>query len=244
MHISRALIRSLKSAEHVVALTGAGTSAESGIPTFREAQTGLWEQYEPQELATPEAFQSRPRLVWQWYAWRRELVANTSPNQGHYALVRLQEILPRFTLITQNVDGLHQRAGSRNVIELHGNIGRTKCSVDGELVTTWEEESEFPPRCPRCGGKLRPDVVWFGENLPQDALTAAIRAVRSCNILLSIGTSAVIQPAAGLPLEASRNGAVTAEINPLTTSLTQYMTYYLKGRSGQVLPALIEGLLN
>jgi NAD-dependent deacetylase len=167
------LITRLRAAPRVTVLTGAGISAESGVPTFREAQTGLWEKFRPEELATPEAFQRNPKMVWEWYEWRRQRVRTVAPNPGHLALADLQRRVPEFFLITQNVDGLHQRAGSQRVIELHGNINRTKCFEEDQVVEKWEETGEVPPRCPRCGGKLRPDVVWFGEMLPPEAMAAA-----------------------------------------------------------------------
>ena len=234
------LITQLRAAQHVTVLTGAGVSAESGVPTFREAQTGLWAQYDPQELATPHAFRQNPRLVWEWYEWRRELVAQANPNPGHLALAELERHVPQFTLVTQNVDGLHQRAGSQNVIELHGNIVRTKCFDDGQIVTEWADDGEIPPRCPRCGGRLRPDVVWFGEGLPAAALRTAVAAAQSCDIFLAIGTSAIVHPAASLPLEAIKQGKTAVEINPQTTPITPYMTYTLSGPSGQTLPALVQ----
>jgi NAD-dependent deacetylase len=230
----------LRVAKHVVALTGAGISAESGVPTFRAAQTGLWARYDPLELATPEAFRRQPRVVWEWYAWRRELVARASPNPGHLALVEMERRVPRWTLITQNVDGLHQRAGSRAVIELHGNIRRIKCSREGEVVESWEETGEVPPRCPRCGAPLRPDVVWFGEALPSQALTEAFVAAGTCDLFLSIGTSGVVEPAASLPYEALRRGAVVVEVNPEETPLTAQATYALRGPAGRALPALVR----
>jgi NAD-dependent deacetylase len=198
--------------------------------------------YDPQELATPQAFERNPRLVWEWYAWRRTLVAEAQPNPGHFALAELEKRVPKFDLVTQNVDGLHQRAGSRRVIELHGNIRRTKCFLDGRAVTEWESSEELPPRCPRCGGRLRPDVVWFGESLPHRALEAAIQAARLCDIFFSIGTSAVVQPAATLPIEALKNGATVVEVNPEATPITPYMTHVLSGPSGVVLPTLLRAL--
>lgn len=234
------LINALRVAKHVVALTGAGISAESGVPTFRAAQTGLWAQYNPLELATPEAFRRNPRLVWEWYAWRRELVARAAPNPGHLALVEMERRVPRWTLITQNVDGLHQRAGSKAVIELHGNIQRVKCFREGDVVEAWEETGEVPPRCPRCGGPLRPDVVWFGEMLPPQALAEAFAAARACDLFLSIGTSGLVEPAASLPYEALRHGAVVVEVNPEETPLTAHATYALRGPAGRVLPALVR----
>jgi NAD-dependent deacetylase len=238
--IPETLVTALRQAQHVAVLTGAGTSAESGVPTFREAQTGLWAQYNPEELATPQAFQRNPQLVWEWYEWRRGLVTKAEPNPGHRVLAALAQHIPQLTLITQNVDGLHQRAGSENVIELHGNIMRTKCFEDGRIVTTWPETEEMPPRCPHCNGRLRPDVVWFGEGLPYDALAKAIAAAQSCDIFFSVGTSALVQPAASLPMHAVRNGRVTVEINPQPTPITSQMDYVLAGPSGKVLPALLD----
>ncbi len=236
----RPLITALQMAQHVVVLTGAGISAESGIPTFREAQTGLWAQYDPQELATPQAFRQNPHLVWEWYAWRRNLVARAKPNPGHLALAVMEKRVPQFTLITQNVDGLHQRAGSQNIVELHGNITRTKCFEDGRIVTEWAENGEIPPRCPRCGGLLRPDVVWFGERLPVNVLRTAVSTAQSGDIFLAIGASAIVQPAASLPLEAVRRGKITIEINPSPTPITPSMHYPLSGPSGRILPALVQ----
>lgn len=217
-------------------------SAESNIPTFRDAQTGLWAKYNPEELATPQAFRRNPRLVWEWYAWRRELVAQATPNPGHLALANLEQRVAEFTLITQNVDGLHQRAGSRHVIELHGNITRTKCFEEGNIVESWPETEEVPPRCPRCGGLLRPDVVWFGEMLPHQALATASQTADNCDVFLSIGTSALVQPAASLPMLALNRGAVVIEVNPDVTMITSRVTYSLRGPAGQVLPKLLETL--
>jgi len=239
------LLQQFKQAQHVVALTGAGISAESGVPTFRDAQTGLWERFRPEELASPEAFRRDPRLVWEWYAWRRELVSKVSPNAGHLALVELEKRLPVFTLITQNVDGLHQRAGSGArfpVIELHGNIQRTKCFVDGQIVNTWEEDGELPPRCPRCAGLLRPDVVWFGELLPAEALSAAIAAAAGCDLFLSIGTSGLVEPAASLPYRALAAHIPVVEINPHPTPLSSLATFAIPASAGEVLPALVQAV--
>lgn len=240
--IPPALISALQNARHVAVLTGAGISAESGVPTFREAQTGLWAKYNPEELATPQAFQRNPRLVWEWYAWRRELVAQAEPNPGHLALAELEQRVPKFTLITQNIDSLHHRAGSQSIIELHGNISRTTCFAEGRVIESWPETGEVPPRCPHCNSFLRPDVVWFGESLPQQALQAAFAAAEQCDLFLSIGTSALVQPAASLPLVALERGTVTVEINPDTTPLTPHVTHALQGPAGQILPALVKGL--
>jgi NAD-dependent deacetylase len=239
---STELLRALNGARHIVASTGAGISAESGVPTFRDAQTGLWSKFRPEELATPEAFLRNPKTVWDWYAWRRELVARAEPNPGHRALVTLEARVPRFTLITQNVDGLHRRAGSRSVLELHGNIMQTKCFSEGNLVSEWEDTGETPPRCPACNGLLRPNVVWFGEALPTDTLEQALVASRSCDLFLSIGTSTAVAPASSLPFEAHAAGAIVVEINPDTTPLTRQAAHVLRGAAGAILPLLVEAL--
>jgi len=242
MTIPPAIIRQLSQAKKAAVLTGSGVSAESGIPTFREAQTGLWARFKPEELATPSAFQRNPRLVWEWYSWRRKLVAEAKPNSAHHALAEMEKLFPEFHLITQNVDGLHQRAGSRNVIELHGNITRTKCFDEGKAVSNWQETGEVPPRCPECGGLLRPDVVWFEEPLPEREMSIAAEASRDCEIFLSIGTSAVVQPAASLPLMALRAGAMVVEINPQATPFTEHATHALAGAAGLVVPALLRAI--
>ncbi len=241
LEIPQDLIEELHASQHVVVLTGAGVSAESGVPTFRDALTGLWAQYEAEELATPEAFRRNPRLVWDWYAWRRELVAKVNPNPGHLALVELEKLVPQLTLVTQNVDSLHQRAGSSNVIELHGNISRIICSAERTEVTNWPETGDVP-RCPNCEALLRPDVVWFGESLPQDALYTAYQISSDCDLFLCIGTSGLVQPAASLPVAAIQNHIMTVEINPDTTPLSSHADFHLKGPSGQVLPLLVETL--
>jgi NAD-dependent deacetylase len=233
------LLQKFRGARRVVALTGAGISAESGIPTFRDAQTGLWARFRPEELATAAAFRRDPKLVWDWYEWRRGLVAEAAPNAGHRALARLEGLVPAFTLVTQNVDGLHLRAGSRRVIELHGNIHRSKCFEEDMVVADGVPAPDGPPRCPRCGGPLRPDVVWFGEMLPPQALAAAEAAARECDLLFSIGTSAVVFPAAQLPVTALQSGAMVVEINKDRTSLTGVATFSLLGQAGEILPRLL-----
>ena len=242
MTIPETLLHTLRQARKVVALTGAGVSAESGVPTFRDAQTGLWAQFKPEELATPRAFRKNPRLVWEWYEWRRQLVRNAKPNPGHLALAAMENNFPGFTLITQNVDGLHQRAGSRNVIEIHGNITRTKCFEEGTVVSEWQESGEVPPKCPRCGGFLRPDVVWYEEALPEGPAEAAFHASRECDVFLCVGTSAIVYPAASLPLEALANQATVIEINPDATPLSPKAGYVLNGPAGIILPALLTRL--
>jgi len=233
------LLQKFRGARRVVALTGAGISAESGIPTFRDAQTGLWARFRPEELATAAAFRRDPKLVWDWYAWRRGLVAAAAPNAGHRALARLEDLAPEFTLVTQNVDGLHARAGSRRVIELHGNIHRAKCFEEDVVVGEGVAAADGPPRCPRCGGPLRPDVVWFGESLPPQALAAAEAAAVACDLLFSIGTSAAVFPAAQLPVTALRSGAMVVEINKDRTPLTGVATFSLLGQAGEILPRLL-----
>jgi NAD-dependent deacetylase len=224
----------------LVALTGAGASQESGLRTFRDAQAGLWAQYKPEDLASPAAFARDPKLVWDWYAWRREAVKGVRPNPGHYALVQLEERVPNFFLITQNVDGLHRMAGNQNVLELHGNIQRVRCAECSTFAETWGDDSESVPKCVDCGGLLRPDVVWFGEALPRDQLEAAVEASRSCDVFLSIGTSGVVQPAASLAYAARNRGAVLVEINLEPTPLTPKADYFLQGKSGEVLPDLVD----
>lgn len=238
------LFRKLRVFGRVVVLTGSGVSAESGIPTFREAQSGLWARYDPQELATPQAFKRNPKLVWEWYTWRREMVSTAQPNPAHYALAELESILlsssKTFALITQNVDGLHQRAGSRNVIEIHGNLMRTKCSRDGRIITNWPETGDLPPRCPDCSEYLRPDVVWFGENLSPQALSNAYRAAQDCDAFFSIGTSSLIEPAASLAYIAQNNHAIIIEINPNRTPLTSSADVVFPYPAGEFLPNFVQ----
>jgi NAD-dependent deacetylase len=240
MMIETDLVKQISAAHRIVVLTGAGVSQESGLRTFRDAQTGLWAQYKPHELASPEAFQRDPKLVWDWYAWRREAIKAVRPNPGHYALVDMEKHAPAFTLITQNVDGLHRMAGSRNVLELHGNIQRVRCVDCYTFVEIWEDDSEAVPRCQVCGGLLRPDVVWFGETLPRDQLEAAVVASRSCDVFFSIGTSGIVQPAASLGFAAHNRGAVVVEINAKPTHLTPKANFVMHGKSGEILPQLVK----
>lgn len=244
MDFSSDLIARLRGTSRLAALTGAGVSQESGLRTFRDAQTGLWQQYKPEDLASPEAFARDPKLVWDWYAWRREALKGARPNAGHYALVDMEARIPQFTLITQNVDGLHRMAGSRNMLELHGNIQRVRCSVCGTFAETWDGGENSVPRCAACGGLLRPDVVWFGEALPRSALEAAVDAVRACEVFLSVGTSGVVQPAASLAYAAKNRGALVVEVNLEPTPLTPKADFFLQGKSGEVLPELVKLVWN
>jgi NAD-dependent deacetylase len=242
MEFSSDLLFFLRKAERVSVLTGAGVSQESGLRTFRDAQSGLWAQYRPQDLATPEAFARDPKLVWDWYAFRREAVKSVRPNPGHYALAEMENKFPEFTLITQNVDGLHRMAGSKNVLELHGNISRVRCSECGRFTETWGSDLESVPRCEECDGLLRPDVVWFGESLPRTELDSAVSASRRAQAFFSIGTSGVVQPAAALAHAARNNGAVIVEINAEPTPLTPKVDFAFQGRSGEILPGLVKAL--
>lgn len=241
MPIPEGLRSALRDAQKIWVLTGSGVSAESGVPTFRDAQTGLWAQYDPQELATPDAFRREPDLVWRWYRWRRELVAAVGPNPGHLALVRLAELVPDLAIVTQNVDGLHQRAGSDEVTEFHGNLFENRCLVEGCIVDDADMTAEVPT-CRTCGGMLRPGVVWFGESIPEPALQAAARAVDRSDLFFSIGTSSLVWPAAGLAETARQQGATIVEINPDATPLSSQASYCLQGKSGEVLPELIDCL--
>jgi NAD-dependent deacetylase len=234
----------LDRATSVCVLTGAGISAESGIPTFRDALTGLWANFRPEELATPEAFEANPQLVWEWYEWRRAKVREAKPNAGHLALAALEEEFSArdadFTLVTQNVDGLHAAAGSRRVLELHGNILRTKCFGAQHPASAWPAGGPVPPRCQVCGSPLRPDVVWFGESLPVDALAAAMAAARTADVFLCVGTSTVVEPAASLPFIALEAGARVIEVNPAATPLSAQAHLVLAGPAGNTLSQLVR----
>ncbi|MFQ5824983.1 MAG: NAD-dependent deacetylase [bacterium] len=239
---SDTLLNKLRSSQHVAVLTGAGVSAESGIPTFR-GEHGLWKNYRAEDLATFEAFTRNPKLVWEWYNYRRDIVHGKSPNPGHYALVKLERHFPKFELITQNVDGFHRAAGTKNVYEIHGNIMRNRCVKCSRL----SEEPPFQfkddlPFC-SCGGLLRPDVVWFGEALPEKLLELSYMAAQNCDLFFSIGTSAVVQPAASFPLIAKENGAFTIEINPKRTPISSIVDEVILGKSGEILPELCLKLL-
>jgi NAD-dependent deacetylase len=237
----QAAAKLLKSATKIAVLTGAGVSAESGIPTFRGSSNkprGYWQQHRFEDLATPQAFARNPKFVWTWYEERRRAIASAKPNAGHYALAALEKQTPVFTLITQNVDGLHDLAGSRNIIKLHGDIWTTRCVQCGEEQINRSQLEDLPPYC-HCGSMLRPGVVWFGEMLPEGAIEKAADAVRLADVLIVAGTSAQVYPAAGLIALAS----AVIEINPEETAFSAEATFSLRGTSAAILPQLV-GCLN
>ena len=241
------LLARLAHARSVLILTGAGMSAESGIPTFRDAQSGLWSRYRPEELATPEAFAAHPARVWRWYEERRKAVRAAQPHAGHRALVELEALLSEVTIVTQNVDGLHQAAGSARVWELHGNILRSKCHLTQRPIgLEWIEESAHtPPHSPYArDGLARPDVVWFGEMLPAAAIEAASAAATRCDFCFSIGTTSLVQPAASLPLVAIEHGAALVEINPQATPLTPHADQSIRAPASEALVTLVSQLRN
>lgn len=236
----------LGGAKRLVVLTGAGMSQESGIPTFRDAMEGLWAQYDPMELATPEAFARNPKLVWDWYQFRRELVNKAAPNPGHHALVELEALLPQVIIITQNVDGFHQLVGSRDVICLHGNIQQDKCAGNCQGDPTIVDSSQLrgddaPPLCPHCNRNyLRPNVVWFQEMLPTAELERAQQVSLQADVMLVIGTSGVVYPAAQLPFLAYRSGVKVLEINPSRSTISEIAEIRVAGGSGEVLPQVVK----
>lgn len=253
--IDERTLKRLRDARKVVAFTGAGISAESGIPTYRSGNDALWGQNSAKALASPQGFAANPKLVWGWYALRRRQVQrDVTPNAGHEALVKLASYYPELTVVTQNVDGLHTRAGSQNVVELHGSLFRFICSQerrpvtyenprDGEPLTLEaieRGEGPEPPSCPECGAPLRPDVVWFGETLPVDAYRLAEQKASASDVFFVIGTSAVVYPAAALPDIARRAGALTVEVNPEVTSFTSHADVSLRGKAGEILPRLVD----
>ncbi|MFO1283983.1 MAG: NAD-dependent deacylase [Burkholderiales bacterium] len=239
--IAARLADGLARARSVFVLTGAGVSAESGVPTFRDAMTGLWARFDPLELATPRAFERNPKLVWDWYAERRAAVAGATPNAGHRAIAAIERRVPVFLLATQNVDGLHQRAGSRRMVELHGSLARVRCSREDRIVESWSDPAaDEPPRCQRCGAFLRPDVVWFEEALPAEALDRAEAAARACDLMIVAGTSAEVHPAASLPWLARESGATIVEVNPVATPMSRLADHVVRSPSGVALPAWVS----
>jgi NAD-dependent deacetylase len=241
MMISNKLRSLLRSVDSVCVLTGAGISAESGVATFR-GPDGLWSKLKPEELASFDAFLRNPELVWEWYDYRKKIMHEVAPNPAHTALVQLENLVGDFTLVTQNIDNLHIRAGSKNVLELHGNIERSYCIDCGAVVLSVEIGADKKaPRC-SCGGLIRPDVVWFGEMLPEGVFEAATEAAGRCELFLTVGTSAVVYPAAGLPVTARNHGAYVVEINTERTEISHMVNETLTGKSGEVLPDLLEAV--
>lgn len=244
MKIENNILEILANAKDVAMLTGAGVSAESGIKTFRDPD-GLWSKFKPQELASVNGFLSNPELVWGWYQERRRVIAESAPNPGHFAIAKMEKLFDNFTLITQNVDRLHQTAGSKNILELHGNIIENHCQKCNE---PFEDEINLDsgdlPRCKKCGGMIRPSVVWFGEMLPYDAISGGETAAQNCDVFFSVGTSAEVYPAANLPIIAKQNGAFLIEVNPGKTVLTPYTDLHIDEPSGIGLPALLNELEN
>jgi NAD-dependent deacetylase len=238
---SQKLIETMKLARRIAVLTGAGISAESGVPTFR-GENGLWKKYRPEQLANFQAFIKNPQLVWEWYSYRRKLIYEVKPNPGHYALVKMEEICPEFTLITQNVDDLHFKAGSRHIIELHGNIMRSRCIQCSRIDKSFQVQNPDDSLHCQCGGLMRPDVVWFGEMLPEKAIQTAFHAAESSDVFFSIGTSALVQPAASLPLIAQQAGAFVIEVNTEPTVLSDRLNESLIGPSGEILPELLHAV--
>lgn len=230
------VIRRLREAETVCALTGAGVSAESGIPTFRGSE-GIWAKYDFRRLATPEGFMSDPCLVWEWYQLRQVEIAKAAPNRAHLALAEMEASLPSFTLVTQNIDGMHRRAGNSRVVELHGNIWRMRCTRDGTVSDIDGPVRDIPPFC-ACGSLMRPDVVWFGEQLPRAEVERSSEAAASCDLMLVVGTSAVVYPAAALPIIAKNSGALVVEVNAEPTDVSTYSDATLIGPAGTLLPEI------
>jgi NAD-dependent deacetylase len=241
--VTRGMVERLSRAGNLAVLSGAGVSQESGVPTFR-GEEGLWRQYRAEELATWQAFETDPELVWSWYDYRRQLVSETRPNPAHRAIAALESRYARFSLITQNTDGLHERAGSTNVVELHGNIWRARCTSDEEVWDLLQTPlTDIPPLCPSCGSLMRPDVVWYGEPLPMEAYERSHEIASACDAMLVVGTSAVVHPAASLPLVAKHSGAFVVEVNTAYTPISALVDATLLGRAGDILPEIVERVL-
>jgi NAD-dependent deacetylase len=234
-----AVRETLMKAESVAVLTGAGISAESGVPTFR-GEDGLWRNHNVMDLVTPQGFARDPQLVWEFYNWRRDLIDGITYNPAHKALVDLEARVPDFTLISQNVDGLHLKAGSKNLLEIHGNLWKVRCTECHKITLDYSSDMGPLPKCRDCGGLLRPHVVWFGESLDYDLLQQAIEASRNARVMLVIGTSAVVQPAASLAMEAKGGGAIVVEINLEKTPQSGSMDFTLLGKAGEIVPRLLE----
>jgi NAD-dependent deacetylase len=242
-----AIVKRLQAAKHIVVFTGAGVSAESGIPTFRDALTGLWERFDPAQLVTAEAFRADPSLCWGWYEWRRRKVLQAQPNEAHLAIAELAKHVPKLTVVTQNVDDLHERAGSKGVIHLHGSLHSPRCIDCGNAHEAALPSGDLskdgcrlePPRCNSCDGYIRPGVVWFGEMLPEAPWTAGLTAAESCDLFFSIGTSGVVYPAAELPLRALGTGATVVHINPVRFEISS-QEYFLQGPATAMQALILE----
>jgi NAD-dependent deacetylase len=231
----------LSQTKFLLVITGAGISAESGIPTFRGAE-GLWKNYRAEELATPEAFERDPETVWQWYDWRRGIISNAQPNPGHLAIKELENMFDNFLLITQNVDGLHMRTGIKNIVEIHGNLWRARCTQEGKTSMLMDVPlKSVPPKC-ECGAILRPDVVWFGESIPSQALEHSFRVLEQCDSLIVIGTSGAVYPVASFPQTVKDNGGYVVEVNLEPTPISAIADASLYGNSGDILPMLVKWL--
>lgn len=234
----------IDNASNIVVLTGAGISAESGVPTFR-GQEGLWQNYRPEELATPEAFWKDPKLVWEWYDWRRNAVKDAKPNPGHYALAELENSVQNLTLVTQNIDGLHQMAGSSNITEMHGNLWQVRCTKCGEIEQNFDVPlGELPPKCKKCGEIGRPNVVWFGEVIEISLIDEILRAIEECQVMLIIGTSGVVEPAASMGLVAKQTNKTVIEINLEETPSAGLYDIVIREKSGEVLPLIFSSTSN
>ena len=235
----------LAQARRVVVFSGAGVSKESGISTFREPGEGLWAKYDPMKLATREAYEADPAFVWRWYESRFGLIEAAEPNPGHRAVAELEQAVP-VTVVTQNIDGLHQRAGSTDVVELHGSARRFKCLSERHTGLTRADfagSDEAPPRCPRCGDMIRPDVVWFGEALPADAIQRALDVATDCDVLIAVGTTGIVYPAAMVPAIAYQTGAAVIDVNPDEDAIAGFADWWLRGPGGEVLPRLVARAL-
>jgi NAD-dependent deacetylase len=234
------VLQRLRSARRVVVLTGGGMAAESGVPSFRDSHTGPWAQYDVSELATPQAFLRNPRLVWEWYDHRRRAAERAEPSAAHYALVEMEQHYPHFTLVTQAIDSLHWRAGSREVVELNGRLRRCRCYEAGHLVNSWDDDGEIPPRCGHCGSPLRPDVVMFGEGLPRAELRKAQHAVEQCDLFLAVGSVGAIEPVASFPFVAKRVRAFVMSIAPEDSIYSLMADHSIPATPGAVLPDLVR----
>ncbi len=231
----------VKDSSSITVLTGAGISSESGIPTFREKE-GLWKNYNPEELASPHAFKANPKLVWEWYDWRRQIIAKAEPNPAHKALVKLEKNKKEgFTLITQNVDGLHKKAGNKNIVELHGNIWEIRCPSCNLFETNFEVPlTRIPPLCNRCGSLMRPNVVWFGEIIPMPLIDKSIYAIENSQVMLIVGTSGIVEPAASMGLMAKKTGKTVIEVNLNPTPNSSIYDFYIQGKAGEILPLICQ----